>query len=96
MLRIVAVGASLIALLASVKQEHVLERSHMVGSCDTIARRVDGSEWRACVPGRLTGRPGLELSGCTDFGRSASAEVWHCPAPVTSAALGSQRPSRIL
>ena len=65
--------------------EHVLQRSHVVGSCSTIARRVDGSEWRACAAGRLTGRPGLELSGCTDFGRRGAVEVWHCPAPLASA-----------
>lgn len=87
MLRIAAVGAVLIALLIAVKDHRVLERSHVVGSCAKIGERFDGSEWRACVPGRLTGRPGLTLAGCTDLGRRDVAEIWHCPTRLEANAL---------
>ena len=82
MLRIVAVGTVLIALLITVKDQRVLQRAHLVGYCSTVAQATDGSEWRSCVPGKLSGRPGLELNSCTDMGRYANAEVWNCPAAL--------------
>ena len=82
MLRIVAVGSVLIALLIAVKDQRVLQRAHLVGYCSTFAFSADGSEWRSCVPGRLSGRPGLELNSCTDFGRRGNEEVWNCPAAL--------------
>ena len=69
MLRIVAVGALLVALLITIKDQRVLQRAHLVGYCSTFASAADGSEWRKCVPGKLSGRPGLELNSCTDWGR---------------------------
>jgi hypothetical protein len=82
LLRIVAVGTVLIALLISIKDQRLLQRAHLVGSCSTLAQAPDGSEWRSCVPGRLSGRPGLELNSCTDFGRHGNAEIWGCPAAL--------------
>jgi hypothetical protein len=80
LLRIVAVGTVLIALLITVKDQQLLQRSHLVGFCSTLARTDDGTEWRSCVPGRLSGRPSLDLNSCTDRGRRGNAEVWSCPA----------------
>ena len=71
MLRIVAVGAVLIALMITVKDQRVLKRAHLVGSCSTVASVADGSEWRQCVPGKLSGRPGPELDSCSDWGTTA-------------------------
>ena len=82
MLRIVAVGTVLIALMITVKDQRVLQRAHLVGFCSTFAREANGIEWRSCVPGRISGRPGLELNSCTDFGRRGSAELWSCPAQL--------------
>jgi hypothetical protein len=82
LLRIVTVGAVLIALLITVKDQRVLQRAHLVGSCSTVAEASDGSQWRACVPGKLSGRPGLIMNSCTDFGRDGNAEVWNCPAAL--------------
>jgi hypothetical protein len=80
LLRIVTVGAVLIALLVTVKDQRLLQRAHLVGYCSTVAQAADGTEWRSCVPGRISGRPGLELDSCTDYGRYGRAEVWNCPA----------------
>jgi len=80
MLRIVTVGAVLIALMFAVKDEQLLQRAHLVGYCSTLVRGTDGSEWRSCVPGKIAGRPGLVLDGCTDVGRHGNAEIWGCPA----------------
>jgi len=82
MLRIVTVGALFIGLLIAIKSQQLLQRAHLVGVCATVARAADGSEWRSCVPGRLSGRPGLTLDGCTDVGLRGSGELWRCPAPV--------------
>ncbi|HEX9268236.1 MAG TPA: hypothetical protein VF998_00195 [Candidatus Limnocylindria bacterium] len=82
MLRILAVGTMLVALLISIKSQRLLQRAHLVGFCSTVAQAEDGSEWRSCVPGRLSGRPGLELNSCTDFGRHGPAEIWNCPAAL--------------
>ena len=70
LLRIVAVGTVLIALMIAVKDHRLLQRAHLVGYCSTFAQAADGSEWRSCVPGRLSGRPGLEFNSCTDYGRT--------------------------
>jgi hypothetical protein len=86
MLRIVVYGLCLIALLITVKSQQVLQRAHLVGSCSTVAHAVDGSEWRSCVPGRLSGRPGLRLDSCTDWGLYGTAEYWNCPAELDNRA----------
>jgi hypothetical protein len=82
LLRIILVGTVLIALMTAVKTERLLQRAHLVGYCSTYAQTTDGSEWRSCVPGRLSGRPSLELNSCTDFGRQGIAEIWSCPAAL--------------
>lgn len=82
LLRIVAVAAALIAMLIAVKDHRVLQRAHVVGSCATVLKDADGSEWRSCVAGTLSGRPDLSRSGCTDAGPRGSTEFWHCPASV--------------
>jgi hypothetical protein len=90
MVRIVAVGAMLVAVMIAIKDHRLLERTHVVGSCSTVAQTsvsTDGSEWRSCVAGRLTGRPGLALAGCTDFGVYRDAEFWQCPATLAGNAI---------
>jgi hypothetical protein len=82
LLRILAVGTVLIALLITIKTQRVLQRAHLIGFCSTVAPAADGGEWRSCVPGRLSGRPGLEFNSCTDMGRDGNAEVWRCPAAL--------------
>ena len=87
MLRILVIGSVLIALLIAVKDQRVLQRAHLIGYCSTFAQSADGSEWRSCVPGRLSGRPGLELNSCTDFGRHGNDEIWNCPASLENRAI---------
>jgi hypothetical protein len=72
----------LIALLISIKEQRVRQRAHLVGHCSTVVQGEDGSEWRKCVPGRISGRPSLELTSCTDYGRNGEAEYWNCPATL--------------
>ena len=87
MFRIVAVGALLVALLITIKDQRVLQRAQLVGYCSTVSSDAAGSEWRKCVPGKLSGRPGLELNGCTDWGLYNEAEFWACPARLDTNAM---------
>lgn len=84
MLRFMAVAAAGLALLATVKRERLLERAHLVGVCTTYAQAADGTEWRECFSGRLSGRPSLKLNGCTNAGAHGDAELWHCPARLAA------------
>jgi hypothetical protein len=84
MLRFMAAAAIGIALLAVVKREQVLERAHIVGACTTYAQAADGSEWRECYPGRISGRPSLKLNNCTPSGFHGDNQLWHCPAQLAS------------
>ena len=84
LLRILLVGATLVAVLITVKDHRVLQRAHITGYCSTYAHTKDGNDWRACYDGHLEGRPSLELNGCKDRGRVGNAEVWRCPAPLAA------------
>jgi hypothetical protein len=84
MLRVVITAALGLALMGTVKHEHLLERAHIVGSCTTYAHGRDGTEWRRCSSGRISGRPNLKLNGCTDAGPRGDDVLWHCPARLVS------------
>ena len=84
MLRFVAAAAIGVALLTLVKRERVLERAHIVGACTTYAQAADGTEWRECFPGRISGRPSLKLNGCTNVRRHGNNELWHGPARLAA------------
>jgi hypothetical protein len=84
MLRFLAVAAAGVALLATAKRERLLERAHIVGVCTMFAQAADGTEWRQCFAGRISGRPSLKLNGCTSGGMRGQAELWHCPAQLAA------------
>jgi hypothetical protein len=73
--------------MIAVKDQRLLERAHLIGYCSTLAQESDGSEWRSCVPGRLSGRPGMKMTSCTDMGRRGNAELWRCPTSLANSAL---------
>ena len=82
MLRIFAVAAALIALLIAVKDHRLLQRTHLVGACATVSTAKDGTEWRSCADGWLSGKPTLARASCTDAGPRGRIELWHCPASL--------------
>jgi hypothetical protein len=84
MFRIFLAAILIVAALVTVKRERLLERAHIVGFCTTYAHGADGTEWRKCTSGRISGRPSLKLNGCTDVGPRGAAELWHCPARLAS------------
>ena len=84
LLRLFLVGAVLAGLMIGVKDHHLLERLHVTGSCSTLAVAKDGTEWRSCAAGNLSGKPSLSQDGCTDSGARGNLELWHCPASLTA------------
>jgi len=86
MLRFAALIAVLVAVLAAVKREHVLERTGLLGSCSPVAATGDPlGQWQACHAGRLTGYPDLSRGFCTQRSVRPGVVYWRCPAPLVSA-----------
>jgi hypothetical protein len=73
-----------IALLVAVKQDRLLERAHITGYCRTYAKAADATEFRECLPGKLSGLPSLKRSNCTLIGPHGANQLWHCPARLES------------
>jgi hypothetical protein len=84
MFRIFLTAIVIFAVLVTIKRERLLERAHIVGACTTYAHTADGTEWRECASGRISGRPSLKLNGCTDVGPRGDVELWHCPARLAA------------
>jgi hypothetical protein len=88
LLRIILVGAVLIAALVVVKQERVLARIGIVGKCAVTAtpagEKVNEGQWWSCDEGALTGFPVLDRKSCESRGFRGRLEIWYCPAPIES------------
>jgi hypothetical protein len=90
-LRILLVGAIAIGALTYVKQDSVLARFGLVGSC-TPAEPAAGAtleqrsaQWWSCGSGSMTGYPSLERRSCDSLGFAGTREVWACRIPIESA-----------
>jgi hypothetical protein len=83
-LRIVLVGALAVAGLVYVKQDRVLARVGIVGTCvrsfpvagASAAERQE--QWWSCSEGKVTGFPSLELTSCKSAGFLGKREIWSC------------------
>ena len=83
MLRILLVAALIAAALVAVKQQHVLQRAGLLGSCTVVTSPPhDAGEWHACKGGRLSGPPDLSRDSCKSYGLQGSFEYWRCPAHI--------------
>jgi hypothetical protein len=92
MLKTVLAAALVAAALQGVREERVLERTGLVGSCSAVtASPSDPGGWMACRSGRLSGYPDLSRDSCKLGGTRASIVYWRCPAdPVASRAAATQ------
>lgn len=89
-----AVVAALIAFaLYGAREERVLERAGLFGSCTPIQTLADDSQWLACSPGYLTGFPDLRTDACTYATARDDVELWHCPARVVASRTAAAEPS---
>ncbi len=86
---VMAAGAVALAMVA-VHHGDVLERTHLVGGCSSIATPSgEAGTWQACRPGRLEGPPDLSRRSCNRRGLVAEVELWRCPAPLAASRTGS-------
>jgi hypothetical protein len=85
MFRIVFVGVLIAAAMIVTKQDQVLQRAGLLGSCAVVAppSGQDG-DWHACKEGKLSGAPDLSLNSCTSAGYVGTVQYWRCPAAVGS------------
>jgi hypothetical protein len=81
--RFFLVAALVAAAMFMIKDDSVLERHGLLGSCAAVAPPAgqDG-DWHACKKGRLSGAPDLSLKSCTKAGFVGVVEYWRCPAPI--------------
>ncbi len=86
MLRILMVGAAIVAAMVFAQREHWLARAGLVGNCRTVAAPYgDTAQWWSCRQGVLTGFPVLTRHDCDEHGIVLGRELWRCPTPLESA-----------
>ena len=84
-LRFAVVAAVIAAALAFAQQRQVLQNAGLFGSCSRIATPTGQSgAWHACVPGKLTGTPGLSRGSCIRVKHTTARDFWRCPTPLES------------
>lgn len=83
--RIIFVGALIAGAMILIKQDRVLERAGLIGSCRVVGSPAgDTGEWRACRSGKLAGRPDLSVHSCESKTLQGDTEYWRCPAPLAA------------
>ena len=79
--KIALIGVGFAAALFLLKQQHVLQRTGIIGSCTEIAAPAGESrtgQWWSCREGTITGYPSLTLDDCDSVFFRAGREVWRC------------------
>ena len=85
MSRIVVVAAVIASLLALGKNERVLDRAGILGTCAELnAPAPEGGQWLECRPGELTGYPDLSRDSCQKAGMRGEARFWVCPTALVA------------
>ncbi len=83
-LKILLVGAVVVATMVVVKDGRVLARAGLTGSCHQVSETAQGLTLQACSRGKLEGYPDLTPRSCTSTGLRSKVEYWRCPASVVS------------
>jgi hypothetical protein len=83
--RLVAAAAVIASLLAFAKQQHVLDRAGLTGSCTSLSDPAPiDTVWWACRGGSLTGAPDRSRDGCKAGEARGDVRYWLCPATLVS------------
>jgi hypothetical protein len=78
--RIVVAAALIASVLAFAKNEHLVDRTGLLGACSEVAAAApEGGQWLECHPGELTGYPDLTKDSCQRAGMRGEARYWVCP-----------------
>ena len=92
MVKIALVAALIAAALHGVKNERVLERAGLFGSCTAVSgAAAEAGGWMACSSGRLSGYPDLSRDSCTKGGTRAKIVYWRCPTPIVASRTAAER-----
>jgi len=84
-IRVAIVVAVIASAMVYVQQGRVLQKAGLVGYCHAIATPAGQTgAWHECVPGKLTGTPGLSRESCTRARHSAAGDVWRCPTALAT------------
>ena len=95
MVKIALAAALLAATLHGVKEERVLERAGLFGSCSAVATAPsEPGGWMACRSGRLSGYPDLSRDSCKLGGTRASIVYWRCPEGVVASQAAAPQTER--
>lgn len=95
MFRFVVAAAIVASLLAYAKEERVLDRAGILGSCTPLtAAAPDESQWWECRPGELTGYPELSQDGCKRGDLRGEVRYWLCPAALVAGRSGGETDTR--
>ena len=95
MFRIVVAAVLIASVLVLVKQDRVLDRTGLLGSCVALtAPAPEGGQWLECRPGRLTGYPDLSQDSCTRRGTRGEVRYWICPTAIVGGRSSDEQPTR--
>ena len=65
-----------------VRNGHVLQNAGLVGYCRSVPTPAGQTgSWHECVPGKVTGMPGLTQQSCVRTRHTAASDLWRCPIP---------------
>ena len=78
--KILLLGALVLAVMVAVKDGRVLRATGLTGSCSVVSTAPNGIQVEACHKGKLRGAPDLSGSGCTNTGTFNGKVYWRCPA----------------
>lgn len=84
-IRFALLAAVIATGLVVVRNGHVLQNAGLTGYCHRVATPAGQTGfWHECVPGKLTGMPGLSRGSCVRVRHAATVDLWRCPTELES------------
>lgn len=96
MARVLVITLLIASILALAKEQQVLDRSGLLGSCTAVAgapAAPNGGQWLACRPGQLTGYPDLSNDSCERGGMRDDVRYWICPTQLVGGRSSDETPT---
>jgi hypothetical protein len=85
-IKILLVGAAIVAFMVVAQDRHWPQKVGAVGACTAIAAPPEdpSGSWYSCKQGLINGFPNLETDHCARIGLVRHREIWQCDAPLGS------------
>ena len=85
MFRLAVAAAIVASLLAFAKEQRVLDRAGILGSCTPLTFAApNDSQWWECRAGKVTGFPDLSQDACKRGSLRGEVRYWLCPAALVA------------